>query len=86
MLEKAMNELSFLSADITKLEARYGKAVEKLKEQKEPSKARRTRAQDMLIALETMKQRFKALERKVFAIRQEMLRDVVSDADVVSVE
>lgn len=83
--EKAVNDLGSLSADIAKFVVRYGKTVQKLREQKEPSKTRRTRAQNMLISLEMMKQRSKKLESKVFAIRQEMLRDVVSDADVVSV-
>lgn len=83
--EKATNDLGSLSDDIAKLVARYGKAVQKLREQKEPSKTRRTRTQNMLVALEMMKQRLEKLKGKVFAIRQEMLRDIVADADVVSV-
>lgn len=58
----------------------------KIKEMEKPGKSMLTRAHNMKQALVALQLRQKMLKSKIYAMQQQMLQDVVADADVVSVE
>lgn len=92
-----MKDLETLSKEKTELAKAWGKLLGELKIKKvqkeitgavEGAKKKRknskeVKAENMLKALDGMKARETGLERKSFAIQQQILRDVISDADVV---
>jgi hypothetical protein len=82
--KKVTEEVEYLAKEIRELGTRYAKSLRKIKELKEPpTKRRMTIADNMFKDLEMKKLRIRGLQRKRYAIEQQMLRDVVADADVV---
>ncbi len=84
-LEGVKGDADALAKDLRKKQTSYTKALLKIKESQTPNKNKMTRVANMLKDITMIKLRHKGIEKKIYAMRQEMLRDVVSDADVVSV-
>ena len=82
--KRVAEEIEHLAQEIRELGVRYAKHLTKMKDHKaRPTKARLTRAENMFKDLEMSKLRLKGIQRKKFALEQQMLRDVVAEADVV---
>lgn len=76
VVEKAVNAL------LTK----YKALEHKIAKSEKPRKSTIARAHNMKNELIKLQMRQKMIKRKTYALQQQMLRDVVADADVVSVE
>lgn len=82
--KKVTEEIGCLVKEIRELGSRYAKSLSKIEETNEaPTKRRVTMADNMFKDLEMKKLRIKGIQKKRYAIEQQMLRDVVADADVV---
>jgi len=77
-------EIETLANGIRDLGARYAKFLRKTEGLKgAPTKRRIATTENMFKDLEMKKLRLKGIQRKKYAIEQDMLRDVVAEADVV---
>lgn len=84
-LERIKNDADALAKDLHKKQTSYMKALAEIKESQVSSKNKMTRVANMLKDITARKLRLKGMEKRIYAMRQDMLRDVVLDADVVSV-
>ena len=81
-LSKEESEVASRTRD---LEKDWTELNMKIQESKRPRKVTLERARNMKEALLKLTIRHKAMQRKIYAMQQQMLRDVIADADVVSV-
>lgn len=82
--KKAAEEIDNLAKEIRALDLRYAKHLRKTEEQAEtPTKRQVTMAENIFKDREMKTLRLKSIQKKSYGIEQQMMRDVVADADVV---
>jgi len=84
VLIQTVEEEGELTAHLQELSKEYETLMLKLKQMTRPRKTTLARADNMKHALSTLAKRQEKLKRKIYAMQQDMLHDVVSEADVVS--
>lgn len=85
-LTTLVKEESEVASHIQGLENQSKELDKKIEDSKRPRKSTLERARNMKEALLKLVFRHKAMKRKIYAMQQQMLRDVIADADVVSVK
>ena len=86
MLVKSVSEEEKLARQILELEKARKELNKKLWEAVNPSKSLREREDNMRKKLISMPNQRKNLQQKIYAIQQQMLRETVEAADVVSAQ
>ncbi|KAF8901061.1 AAA domain-containing protein [Gymnopilus junonius] len=82
-LTSLMKDEADVDSHIRNLTIETKELDKKIEESKRPRKATLERARNMKEALLKLCIRHKAMKRKVYAMSQQMLRDVIADADVI---
>ncbi|KAF8154087.1 P-loop containing nucleoside triphosphate hydrolase protein [Crassisporium funariophilum] len=82
-LVKLVKEETLLSPQIHELEKKHLELERKLLESSKPKKSMVERARNMKASHEAMQHRHINLKKKIYAIQQQMLREVIAEADVI---
>ena len=85
-LVRAVGDEEKLARQIPELEKKRKELSKKLWEAANPSKSMTEREDNMRKGLIAMQNQRKNLQQKIYAIQQQMLREVVNAADVVSAQ
>ena len=84
-LVRAVNEAEKMSRQMQELSKALKELNKKLWEAKNPKKSMIQREHNMRNGLISIRDQHKHLQKKIYAIQQQMLRETVAAADVVSV-